>query len=120
MVSDSRSIKGEKYSTLELMDFKFFERLSASQAQDYLEQYLRLGSQEMGPILTRCSNDGVEANYAVGSIPVFFKWVLPQLKVLPQQPDNSVPEWIKNTESYGKYLFDFDRRRRRRGHPLGR
>ena len=40
-------------------------------------------------------------------LPVF-RWVIDRLKTVPEKEDNSLPEWIRATESYKKGLYSFD------------
>jgi hypothetical protein len=91
-----------------VVKFEFFEGLSESEAQDFLESYLRSESQNIGPLLEQCSAEGVRVDYSVTSVPELFLWIVPRLEAVRQKPDEQLPVWLRTGESYTKNLFDFD------------
>ncbi len=90
------------------MDFQFFESLSEKEAEDFLEQFLRLESQNCGALIERSRAQGLKLDYSVDSVPPFMIWVARDLRKFSIEPDGKLPDWIRNSESFTKYLFEFD------------
>lgn len=90
------------------MDWGFFESLTKAEAELFLKNFLResgVGFERMVPDLSR---NGVRSDFSLDSIALVYRWVLPKLKTSSKEPDKSLPEWLLQSESYTKYLFEFD------------
>lgn len=90
------------------MNFGFFLSLSELEAREFLERYLQVESENIGTILLRCRAEGIRCNYTVDSVPGVFHWIHARLKKTKTKPDPEMPDWILDSDSYWKYLFEFD------------
>lgn len=90
------------------MRFDFFEQLSRDEAKAFLKRFLDEVSSNVKLTANICAAQGVRMDYSIKSISPFMRWVLKKLTQIPLEPDPSVPEWIRNTDSYSKHLFEFD------------
>ena len=95
------------------MDYAFFENLTHHEAQEYLTRYLDVEARETGRMLAVARADGVEANYSIGSLTDFFRWLRPKINVLKSEPDAEVPTWLRTSmeANHGGFL-DFDEQTR--------
>jgi hypothetical protein len=90
------------------MNFKYFEGLTKVEAKEYLDEFLFFGKGRGIKILEQKLHFTTDINYSVESISPIFKTLLTALKTVPQEPDLTLPEFIRNTESYKQNLFEFD------------
>lgn len=90
------------------MNFEFFAELSTDEAREYLDRFLHLESQSIGGLFAECSKDGVVSDYSLRSVAPLLRWVATKLTVIPTSPDERLPEWIRNTDSYANNLFEFE------------
>lgn len=90
------------------MNFKFFGSLTNEEANKYLDDFLYFGSGRGIEILSQTTHFTVEIDFNVDSLSPIFRSLLTVLKTIPREPDLTIPEFIRNTESYKKNLFDFD------------
>jgi len=94
------------------MDWAFFENLTRTEAESFLENFLRESSNGFNGMVPELERGGVHPDFSIESNPELFGWLASRLKTLPKEPDESLPEWLRRSESYTKYLFDFDERSR--------
>ena len=90
------------------MNSNFFQNLSTEDARMFLNDFLMnaaSGFKTMGPEMV---NNDIVVDYTVESVFPVFKWILRQLKTLPEKEDENIPEWIRVTESYKKGLYSFE------------
>ena len=90
------------------MDFEFFEKLSRNEANAFLRRFLQVESSEIKKTLKECADEGIITDYSIKSISPLMRWVLKRLITAPLEPDPAVEDWIRNTDSYAKSLFEFD------------
>lgn len=90
------------------MKFNFFENLTSEEAQIFSQQYLEIEAEKADLFLQQCLLDGVNADYSLESLAHVLRWVIPKMQVLSKSPDLDLPEWIRNSETYAKNLFEFD------------
>jgi hypothetical protein len=90
------------------MRFDFFEKLSKDDARAFLHHFLELESSTIKETAKYSAAEGVVMDFSVKSVPPFMKWIFKNLGSTPQKPDPTVPEWVQNTESYTKNLFEFN------------
>jgi hypothetical protein len=90
------------------MRFDFFQRLPQRDARAFLQRFLDVESSDIKQTLNQCAAEGIKADYSIKSISSFMKWVLKELRTVPLKPDPAMAEWIRNTGSYAKNLFEFD------------
>lgn len=88
--------------------FEFFEKLSEDEAKAFLQEFLKFGNLSFPEIAKQCALDGIQTDFSIKSIPPFMRWALGKLVTIPKKPDPALPQWIRDTESYQKRLFDFD------------
>ena len=90
------------------MNFKFFESLIKKEAQEYLDEFLLFGKGRGIKILQENLHFTIDTDFNIESLSSILKALTPILKTTPCEPDLSLPEFIRNTDSYKKNLFDFD------------
>ncbi len=90
------------------MDFAFFESLSVEEAHIFLENYLRVEHQAVEELIAVARADGLNANFSIASIAPVLRWILDQVKTVPREPDETLPSWIRECDSYLQGLIDFD------------
>ncbi len=90
------------------MDFEFFESLSADEAEQYRQSFLREASKGFNETASELRRDGIIPDFSVDSINTVFVWVVKKLRTIPMEPDESLPVWIRESEDYIESLFDFD------------
>jgi hypothetical protein len=93
---------------IQSMNFKFFESLTKAEAQEYLDEFLAFGHGRGIEILEKHVHFTVDIDFSLESISTIFKLLLPILRTIPREPDLSLPDFIRNTDSYKLKLFDFD------------
>ena len=90
------------------MDFQFFESLSPAEAEEFLNNFLNTERKAIGEMIDAARAEGVQADLTVTSVAQVLKWVLRKVRTIPRLPDEKVPSWIRETDSYSQSLFDFD------------
>lgn len=90
------------------MDFDFFEKLSSKEAKAYLDNFLKEAGQGFLKMQSEIIADGISIGYTMDSLLPVFKWIVARLKTFPENEDESLPIWIRETESYMKGLYSFD------------
>src|SRR5215469_6333678 len=90
------------------MDFEFFEKLTKKEANAFLQRFLEEESSNINATMKECAADRIRMDHSIKSISPFIRWIQTRLNAIPQEPDPEVPEWIRKTDSYTKYLFEFD------------
>lgn len=89
------------------MNFKLLDRISASEAEELLWEFLEEESRLAESTFEIVRAEGVRCDYTIDSLPGFLIWVSAHLQTVPKEPDPTVSEWIQSTEDYQKGLFDF-------------
>ena len=92
------------------MDFSFFETLTGAEATGFLSAFLESERQVTTGMISMAKSDGIPADFSVASIPPVLQWAINKLRTIRRQPDESVPSWITQCDSYSRGLFDFDNR----------
>lgn len=90
------------------MQFEYFAQISQKDATAFLQRFLKTESSHIQETAKRCAVDGVKMDFSIKSIAPFLRWVFAMVRVVPKEPDPTVPAWIRNTETHAKHLFDFD------------
>lgn len=90
------------------MDFEFFEKLSKKDADTFLRRFLEAESSNIKGTLKRCAADGIKTDFSIKSLSPFIRWILKRMGTIRLEPDPKVPQWIRNTDSYAKHLFEFN------------
>jgi hypothetical protein len=90
------------------MEFEFFEHLSKRDAKALLQRFIEVESSHFPEIVKQCAAQRIKLDFSIKSLEPFICWVLKKMTTVSKKPDPAVPEWIRNTESYTKNLFDFD------------
>ena len=90
------------------MDYEFFENLSDQCSKEFLDQFLTLGRQNVDLTLAQATQEGVLCDYSISSLAPILKWASQHVSTETRPPDESLPEWVRGTESYVRSLFDFD------------
>lgn len=88
------------------MDFKFFERLSRSEARRFLDNFLRVESAGFALLRNEAEKDGVKCDLSLSSIVELLTWLGKNVSSTPRDPDLTLPVWIRETDSYSRGLFD--------------
>ena len=90
------------------MDFDFFNSLSADSANLFLQNFLekeKIGFALMTDELRQCN---INVGFCIDNIEPVLVWLFEKLKTIPSIPDESLPDWIRNSDSYRQGLFSFD------------
>ena len=90
------------------MDIEFFESLSNAEAVEFLNNFLNTQRTAVQEMINDAQSEGVHADLSVESVPRVLKWVVGKLTTVARLPDETVPSWIRETDSYTSSLFDFD------------
>ncbi|HET6889475.1 MAG TPA: hypothetical protein VFH31_00105 [Pyrinomonadaceae bacterium] len=90
------------------MNFQFFDSLNAAEATEFLNTFLDTERKAVEEIISAARSEGVYADLSVASVPEVLKCVVGKLTTVPRLPDETVPSWIRETDSYSRGLFDFD------------
>ena len=56
----------------------------------------------------KIEKEDIVVDYTTESFLPIFKWISEKLNTIPESEDESIPEWIRETESYKKGLYTFD------------
>ena len=87
-----------------------FIKVSASEAQEVLRQFLEDGIKNTDIVRAHAEAAGVNCDYSIESLPAFLRWAFSQMRTVPRETDLNVPEWIRSTADYQKGLFEFEDR----------
>lgn len=90
------------------MKFSFFEALSKEEAQEYLDEFLLFGGNRGMEIINQIIPFAVDIDFSLDSLKPILKTLLASVKTIPRAPDETLPEFIRNTEEYKKNLFEFN------------
>lgn len=90
------------------MDFQFFAHLSESDANAYLSNFVTVESRACLEMIDRASDEGKEFTFSMASLSAFMEWAYLQMRSVAKSADNSVPAWIRDTDTYQRGLFEFD------------
>lgn len=90
------------------MNLAFFEQLAPAEASVYLARFVELGRSALPDLVAAAESDGVRADLSVGSVGPVMDWVATQVATVPLEPDPTLPDWIRASDSYEANLFDFD------------
>jgi hypothetical protein len=90
------------------MDFAFFESLTPQDAQAFLDRYLEVEREATRSMIPSAQEEGVVADFSVSSVPAFLKWILRKLQTVSRDPDETLPDWIRESESYKRGLIEFE------------
>ncbi len=90
------------------MNFELFESLSEEEAESLLAGFLETGQKRIEVTASQLGKDGVAVDFAVDSVHPMFEWVLDRLTAVPEDVDESLPVWIRASDSYKRGLFSFD------------
>jgi len=95
------------------MDFKFFESLSRSEAQDFLENFLEVGSKTSLEMINAAALEYISADFSLNAIAPVLRWLLSKTNTIPKPQDEAIPLWIRETEIYASTLFELDEESKR-------
>lgn len=90
------------------MDYDFFKNLSEIDATKFLNNFLDESKDGFQQTATKLQKDGIVVDYTIDSIIPVYNWVLEQLKTIPLEIDDSLPDWIKQSDDYLQGLFEFN------------
>lgn len=90
------------------MDFSFFEQLSKKDAELYLERFLSEEMEGFNKLLPIFEQERITIDFSIESIFSVLEWVKLNLKTIPEKKDESLPFWIKESDTYIKGLYSFD------------
>jgi hypothetical protein len=88
------------------MDFAFFDSISSDEGAAFLAAFLRAESSAVTQMIESAREDGVSADFSIETLPSVMRWVLNQVKTFPKPADESLPAWIRTTDSYKRGLFE--------------
>lgn len=91
-----------------IMDFTFFEQLTKKDAELYLERFLSEETGQFNKMLSVFKAEHVTIDFSIESIFSVIEWVKLNLKTIPEKKDESLPFWIKESDSYMNGLYSFD------------
>jgi hypothetical protein len=89
------------------MDFAFFEKLSEEGARAFLENYRKVGAKHLPDLEQLVARHGAALDFSVDSIRAAFEVVARQVDTVPTALDESLPAWMKNSESFRAGLYEF-------------
>jgi hypothetical protein len=90
------------------MNYKYFELLTKSEADEYLNEFLLFGRERGMELLRKNTHFTIDLDFGIESLPLLVRSLIGVLKTIRQEIDLSLPEFIRNTDSYEKTLFEFD------------
>jgi hypothetical protein len=82
------------------MRFDLFEKMSAVEAEDVLNDFLGTGKRYEADL-------GLNVDYSLSTLPTILEDLTTKLTSTPTQEDLSLPEFIRNTEDYKVGLYEF-------------
>lgn len=90
------------------MNFAFFESLSRAQALEFLNAFLISERKAVSEMIGAAEAEGIPADFTILSATRVLEWAISKLNTLPREPDETLPSWIRQSDSYTRNLFDFD------------
>lgn len=90
------------------MDCLFFEKLKKKEAEQLLKYFLENESKNFEKFKIIFSEEGITVDFSMDSIIQVFEWMKMNVKVIPRNEDESLPDWIRQSDSYKKGLFSLD------------
>jgi hypothetical protein len=90
------------------MDYAFFESMSKEEADNFLNGYLKLEKEAWSVVRDEAKKHGINADFSANSITPVFQWLMNQIGVIDCELDKSLPDWITQSSSYLRGLFEFD------------
>lgn len=82
------------------MRFDLFEKMSAAEAADVLNEFLVNGKRYEVDL-------GLDADYSLSALPAILEDLTAKLTRTSTEEDPSLPEFIRNTEEYRAGLYEF-------------
>lgn len=82
------------------MRFDLFEKMSAVEAVDVLNEFLETGKRYEADL-------GLDVDYSLSKLPTILEDLTTKLTSTPTQEDLRLPEFIRNTEDYKAGLYEF-------------
>ena len=90
------------------MDVAFCESLTGEEACQFLSRLLDEEKAVVENLLAAAKTAGLLVDYSIDSLVPLFWWVVGDLKIIRSEPDVTLPDWIRNSDSYTDNLFDLD------------
>lgn len=90
------------------MNYSLFETMTQYEAEDYLRSFLAFGKNHCVELLEPITHFTVDIDFQVGSLVPVLRESLTVLRTNPKNPDLSLPEFIRNSDTYKQNLFEFD------------
>jgi hypothetical protein len=91
------------------MDYAFFEKVSKEEAEIFLSNFLNEAGQGFISMIPEMEANGLIVDYSTASITPIFTWITQKLRTFPLDVDESLPVWIRETDSYKNNLYSFDK-----------
>jgi hypothetical protein len=90
------------------MDYESFQSMTRKDALDYLTSFLKFGSERSIEILQANTHSLFEMDFSIESLEPMFRSLLDVLQTTPKSPDPSLPEFIRQSDTYKQNLYEFD------------
>jgi len=85
-----------------------FQSVSKKEASEYLESFLEFGRTRCVETLEANTHFTIEVDFSIESIVPILNELLNVLKTVPKDPDPTLPEFIRQSDTYKQNLFEFD------------
>jgi hypothetical protein len=82
--------------------------MTKEQALDCLDGFLQFGKERCVEILETNTHFTTEIDFSIESLPPVFAELLNVLKTVRKEPDPTLPEFIRQSDTYKQNLFEFD------------
>lgn len=93
---------------MELKDQDFFKSLKVKEAKIFLKNYLEEASNGFFSLIPDLTIDNIIVDYSFESLPSVVNWITKRMITVPKSPDESLPKWITESDTYKKSLYEFD------------
>lgn len=90
------------------MNFEFFDAMSMDEARGFLDAFLKTESATCKHVEVNFRDFTDAKEFSIGSISPILRNIIQSLSTFPIDPDDNLPEWIRDLPSYSKGLFEFD------------
>lgn len=90
------------------MDFNYFEKLTKPESDQYLIDFLNVTKEGLISMIQQFEKDKINVDFSMESITPVLLWVVKNTSLLKEKEDQSLPEWIKQSNSYKNSLYSFD------------